>query len=387
MVIASALLICAYADNIYRIDKNSNLSSDIAEITYDELKEDKYYKVDSLLVVDECANYTHNNEITAEYVTVCFYTQDDELSFAMLEVKNTSPLFSYISDYIYDENQVIGDCYVSGYFLFNRINDYGLKKYYNNSIEYFKSIFDMDYNKTNYELTYISDNFELSFKQALKNDCLSILFIAIALFVVAMIIVIIMLITVMELEKKGVANRKQFSRYVYGNNMTDDNELKCEYCGNKLEKDSLFCKYCGKQVNTTNAFYETNPTRNNKFDDISITRRELFKRYMPENTVKSYLMLMILRYIICGINFIIIIMNPYYVIGIIDIVIMVGITLGMQLKINKTFAIISVIYSIITMGLWIYLFHSPTGVIIFTLSFFPLLYTIDFDKILAKKLK
>lgn len=152
----------------YTINNSSTLSTDITSIQYDELHKDEYYLIDSLLVIDECANYTKDNKITKEYITVCFYTQDDVLSFAVLEVENTSPIYSYIIDYLSDDDKYIGDCYLSGYFYFDQLTNIELKGYYEKSIEYFKSLGEVDFEKTEFEITYISENNSLSFQQTLK---------------------------------------------------------------------------------------------------------------------------------------------------------------------------------------------------------------------------
>lgn len=179
----------------------------------------------------------------------------------------------------------------------------------------------------------------------------------------------------------------QLKKYVYGQGSTDDNEIKCEFCGTMIEKGSLFCKFCGKTITTTNIQNGIDFSQNNEVDGLNLTRNELFKRYMPEITVKAFSTIMIIRYIVYGLNLFLDIINENYDLGIIELLVLIGVTLGMQLKISKLCAIIDVVCSIITLVIGLVTQGVPIGILYVLMSSYPLLCIIDFDKILAKKLK
>ncbi len=88
----------------------------LSDYAYTELESGTVYKVDDLTVISRLAVNTHEAaaNVTDYYLTV-FHDRNDCLVAAVLSVDDNDDIYARLYDDITEEDQDIGDCFVSGY--------------------------------------------------------------------------------------------------------------------------------------------------------------------------------------------------------------------------------------------------------------------------------
>lgn len=138
----------------------------------------------------------------------------------------------------------------------------------------------------------------------------------------------------------------------------------CNICGTPLTEEDKFCTACGAVV--VSKLYNGAPM------DKNISKKAFLKQYAGESFYKNLKVVAIIGYVLAGISAIAIFANPA---AIIDVVVMLGLTLGMHLGRSKACAIgltaygaFWMVYNLVMYGMfssWGILLVGVYGLIIF----------------------
>ncbi len=134
---------------------------------------------------------------------------------------------------------------------------------------------------------------------------------------------------------------------------------KCPCCGNTLEPEADFCPSCGRAVAAHN---QPNPEYGIPY---GVSKGDFRRQYAPPEQKKSIAVVSIIGYVLCGINLLVALVNPF---ALIDVAVFLGLTLGVHLRKSKGCAIAMLVYGIVGCVLGLLSTGTPTGWIWIILS-------------------
>lgn len=153
------------------------------------------------------------------------------------------------------------------------------------------------------------------------------------------------------------------NQYGYGGGQPTAN--RCAYCGQEMEAGSAFCASCGRPVQAPvppAAPYMNQPAGGypNAAPSIpyGVSKGEFRREYAPAELKKGVRTVGIVGYVLAGINLLVAILNPF---ALIDVVILLGLTLGIHLGKSKGCAIAMLVYGIFSCVVGIVSTGTPTG--------------------------
>lgn len=378
-----------YSFQEYRINQDANLSQDILSISNTELESRRYYAIEDMLIIDACATYSKDDEITKVYYLVGFWDKEDVFSTAMLELDRQDSVYDALWEYAQDNSADVGECFLSGYFYLKNISDHTIRDYYRESVELYEDLFSEEDLITEYQLTYISKDSSAAFRQELRKQNQNILYVVLLL---ALFEVIFFFVARAQLKKLAVTLETVQAANHQATNPSAENSAEgicCSNCGARLEKNALFCMSCGRAVDTINTInsysgvFDSAKTAVENQENLS--RRELFMKVMSANQKKSFTVLMVARYVGCAASVLMLIPNGGFTIWlIIELCIFLGITLGIHLKINKVCAILAIIWSSIGVVYSMIVFRLPSGYLGIVTAIAALALINEFEKKIKK---
>lgn len=127
---------------------------------------------------------------------------------------------------------------------------------------------------------------------------------------------------------------------------------KCPCCGNAVEPEAAFCPHCGRPVA---AYNQPDPWSGIPY---GVSKGDFRRQYAPPEQQKSITVVSIIGYVLCGINVLVALLNPF---ALIDVAVFLGLTLGIHLGKSKGCAIAMLVYGIVGCVIGLLAAGTPSG--------------------------
>lgn len=156
----------------------------------------------------------------------------------------------------------------------------------------------------------------------------------------------------------------------------------CKSCGRANEFGAKFCKSCGTPLEQEETTQQNNQQygmpENQYISTTRMTKREFDQCDNIKKIIKNITLSAVIAYIVGLISLFTNVVVAGNIFGIVDIVIVVGLGLGIQFAKSRACAIIMCVYSVINFIYMIILTGMPGGWLIIVCAVYAIIYTFKY---------
>lgn len=170
--------------------------------------------------------------------------------------------------------------------------------------------------------------------------------------------------------------------------------MQCNMCGAQLADDAKFCTQCGtvlsnaqqpygQQAQNTQAygqqFYQAQPVQMAR-----MSKNEFYKHPANKKHHGNIMGCSIFLYICCGLTFLVNVVLSGNIFGIVDVLILLGLALGIQIGKSRVAAVVLCVYSVFNLIFMLIATGRPGGYLIVIAAVYAIIGTFQFSKAWAE---
>lgn len=161
----------------------------------------------------------------------------------------------------------------------------------------------------------------------------------------------------------------------------------CQSCGSENEPNAKFCGRCGAPMPVINATQYAAPNAMPVMGMVQpqymrrmVTKKEFFKSQEMSKVAKNINASAIMMYIVAGITLLANVIYTGNALGLLDVFVVIGIGLGIQLAQSRACAVVAAVYSAINCIVTIIITGVPGGSLIIVASICAVIATFKFNE-------
>lgn len=165
----------------------------------------------------------------------------------------------------------------------------------------------------------------------------------------------------------------------------------CQSCGSENEPNAKFCGRCGAPMPVINAtqYAAPNVMPNSmpvmgmvqpQYMRRMVTKKEFFKSQEMSKVSKNINASAIMMYIVAGITLLANVIYTGNALGLLDVFVVIGMGLGIQLAQSRACAVVAAVYSVINCIVTIIMTGVPGGWLIIVASIYAVIATFKFNE-------
>ncbi|MDO5340416.1 MAG: zinc-ribbon domain-containing protein [Eubacteriales bacterium] len=161
----------------------------------------------------------------------------------------------------------------------------------------------------------------------------------------------------------------------------------CQSCGRANEQGARFCKSCGAplesnvnvQQNNTTGYQQYDMSGNMNVSTTRMTKEEFNQCANIKSLIKNITVAAIIAYVVGFISLITNVILGGNVFGLLDVIIVVGLGVGIHMAKSRACSIVLLVYSFVNMIYMIILAGMPGGWLIIVCGIYATIYTFKYQ--------